>query len=291
MSNIVNITSQNTNQNNVNKDEQIDIDVTSTEAFRACLDKIFYLNQDPMAIIVDQLYVEIIDLFNKGKNSIPEIIKNFLDTNCKSNYDVFKWLLFYHKDKPEYDCLLGIFFRWNIGTDGTKGNAFQHFQDAATKQNSLAKYLEGKCYEDGWNVKKKRTKAIACFTQASDDCAAAGYALGAYYYKKQKFYLAMKWLQKSADKGNVMALHLLGKCYQKGRGTNFNVSKGFGLFMQAAEGDSPEAQYEIGQCFEFGQGTTKDLGKALDWYKKSASNGIGCYTDLERTRAKIMKQI
>ncbi|CAG8847243.1 8076_t:CDS:1, partial [Racocetra persica] len=92
----------------------------------------------------------------------------------------------------------------------------------------------------------------------------------------------MKWLQKSADKENVMALHLLGKCYQKGRGTHLNVSKGFELFMQATEGGSPEAQCDVGQCFEFGHGTAKDLGKAFDWYRKSASNGVGCYTDLER---------
>ncbi|CAG8714040.1 972_t:CDS:1 [Racocetra fulgida] len=279
--------------NNVHEDEQIDIDVTSTEAFSACLDKIFLLNvgQDPMTIMIDQLWAEIVDLFNKGKKPVPEIIRNFLDTNYKSARDVFKWLLFYHKNKSEYECLLGIFFRWNIGTDGTKGSAFQHFQDAAANQNALAKYFVAKCYEDGWNVKKKRAKATEFFTQASDECAAAGYALGAYYYKKQKFFIAMKWLQKSADKENVMALHLLGKCYQKGLGTNINVSRGFALFMQAAEGGSPEAQCDVGQCFEFGHGTPKDLGKAFDWYRKAATNGVGCYTDLERVRAKIMKQI
>ncbi|KAF0559879.1 calmodulin-dependent protein kinase [Gigaspora margarita] len=288
------IDNQNHNNTNNRNEANINIDVTSTEAFSACLDQIFALAQDPMVDIVDNLYKEIYDLYNQGIESIPEIINNFLDKNYKSAIDVFKWLLFYKKDKSEYICLLGIFYHWNIGTDGTKGNEFKLFQDAASAGdggNHFAEYFVGKCYEEGVNTKKKKTKAIEWFTKASKGCTAAEYSLGAYYYKKQKYYLSVTWLQKAAKKDNVKALHLLGLCYLKGRGVHINALKAFELFTQAVEKDSPEAQYELGQCYEFGIGTAKDLGKASELFKKASSKGINCYRDLDRVRAKIMRKI
>ncbi|RIB12261.1 hypothetical protein C2G38_38648 [Gigaspora rosea] len=312
------------NQNHINTNNRneanVNIDVTSTEAFSACLDQIFSISQDPMVDIVNNLYGEIYDLYNKGIESIPEIISNFLATNFKSQNEVFKWLLFYHKDKSEYSCLLGIFYHWNIGTDGTKGNEFKFFQDAVASADSdgnhFAEYFVGKCYEEGWNIaffminffllfiqiiksnsslgwntKKKKTKAIEYYTKASKGCIAAEYSLGAYYYKKQKFYLAVTWLQKAAKKDNVKAIHLLGMCCQKGKGVNINALKAFELFTEAAEKDLSEAQYELGQCYEFGIGTAKDLAKASELYKKASSKGINCYRDLDRVRAKILRKI
>ncbi|CAG8479895.1 16002_t:CDS:2 [Dentiscutata heterogama] len=232
--------------------------------------------------VVDRLYSEIYNLYNKGIKSIPEIIKGFLDRNFKSPQDIFKWLLFYNKDKSDYICLLGLFYHFNIGTDGTKGNEFELFQNAAASKNSFAEYFVGKCFEEGWNTKKKSSKAVACFKKSKDECLAARYSLSAYYYRKQKFYLAITELEKAVEKGNVKAAHLLGLCFQKGRGTNINVSKGFELFMRAAEEGLPEAQCELGRCYEFGNGTARDLSKALEWFKKSTSNGFDCSADLGR---------
>ncbi|CAG8537169.1 18496_t:CDS:2 [Dentiscutata erythropus] len=273
MSSIENINNDNQNdinKNNDNKDEGDTIVFTSTEAFSACLDKIFSLNHDPMIGIVNLLY----------------------NRNFKSAPDIFKWLLFYHKDKSDYIILLALFYHFNIGNDGTKENEFELFQTAAASKNPFAEYFVGKCFEEGWgNTKKKSSKAVIWFKKSKDECLAARYSLAAYYYRKQKFYLAIMELEKAVEKGNVKALHLLGLCFQKGRGTNINVSKGFELFMRSAEEGLPEAQCELGRCYEFGTGTTKDLSKALEWFKKSTSNGVDCSADLGRVRAKIMKQI
>lgn len=120
-----------------------EIDISNKEAFGMCLDKIFCLTsetyrQNSMDVIMDELYLEVNKLFNEGKK-IPNIINNFLSKHNKSARDVFYWLLS-HKNKPEYNCILGFFYCWKIGTKRTKENVYDLFLNAA-KDEDIAKFF------------------------------------------------------------------------------------------------------------------------------------------------------
>jgi TPR repeat protein len=45
------------------------------------------------------------------------------------------------------------------------------------------------------------------------------------------------------------------------------------MWLDAAEGGDPSAQYQLGWCHEHGQGAIMDLGLACRWYLRAARQG------------------
>ncbi|CAG8734084.1 5485_t:CDS:1, partial [Dentiscutata heterogama] len=185
--------------------------------------------------------------------------------------------------EPKYVCLRGLFYMWNIGTKKIKMNVFDLFLDAANKDDVVAQYFIGRCYEVGRSTKKDMKKAIKWYNKAIDNgCAAAERILGDYYFRNQSYSKAFKLLQSATDKGNIMAMYNLGLCYKKGRGTGENMEKGFEYLKQAAEMGVPNSLRELANCYEYGEGTAKDLNKASYWFREA-----DCYHARERVTAKI----
>ncbi|KAF0437019.1 calmodulin-dependent protein kinase [Gigaspora margarita] len=237
--------------------------------------------QDPRIIFINGLYSNFYEMFNKGQ-SVKKIISDYISKNGKSDDEVLSWL-YLNKDESKYVCLRGLFYMWNIGTEKIKINVFDLFINAASKEDVIAQYFTGRCYEVGWNTKKDIKKAIEWYNKAiSSGCAAAERILGDYYFKEQEYSKAFKLLQSAADKDNIMAMYNLGLCYKKGRGTDVNMEKGFEYLKQAAEMNVPYSSHELAKCYEYGEGTQKDLNEASYWFKKA-----DCYHDRERVTVKI----
>ncbi|CAG8442721.1 5382_t:CDS:2 [Dentiscutata heterogama] len=244
--------------------------------------------QDPKIIFINDLYLNFCKSFNKGI-SVPNIINNYISEKGKSDSDVLNWL--YLKNEPNYVCLRGIFYMWDIGIKQSNVNVFDLFLDAANRRDIVAQYFVGRCHEVGRNTKKDMKKAIEWYNKAIEkDCAAAERILGDYYYKCQRYTKAFKLLKNATDKGNIMAMHNLGLCYQKGRGTDLDKDQGFKLLKQAAEKGVPNSPYELAKCYEYGEGTVEDLKQASYWYKKAIENNYNCHDAQERVMAKIMKK-
>ncbi|KAF0519612.1 calmodulin-dependent protein kinase [Gigaspora margarita] len=236
---------------------------------------------------VNELYSYFCKLFNEGK-SVREIIVNFISERQKSDDDIFNWLS-NHKYEPKYGCLLGLLFSWHIGTKESNVVAFDLFLNAAKRGDTIAQYFAGRCYEDGWNTTKNMKEAIEWYTKAANSrCAAAEYKLGDYYYKCDDYSKAFELFKSSAEKGNVMAIHELGLCYQKGYGTDVDTDKGFKLLKQAAEIGLPISQYDLAKCYEF-KGTIDDFKKALFWYQRAIENNYNCCNERELVKDKIHK--
>lgn len=138
------------------------------------------------------------------------------------------------------------------------------------------------------------------------------------YYKKNatddEKKEAVALLHSEAEKGNVLAIHDLGKVYadekeksdayykqaldgflelepmsQKlqpylqyrigkmycyGLGTEQNYAKSFGWFMKSAIAGNWFAQFSVANQYYYGNGFYKDKGQALHWYTKSAEQGL-----------------
>lgn len=70
-----------------------------------------------------------------------------------------------------------------------------------------------------------------------------------------------------------MVMYELGLCYADGTGTDKDLKRAFGSFLNAGEKDIDIAQFRVGKCYAEGLGTAKDIQKAANWYKKSSILG------------------
>lgn len=102
-------------------------------------------------------------------------------------------------------------------------------------------------------------------------------------YKNHDISKAFELLHAEAEKGNVLALHDLGKIYLNGLLGDENISKSDKYFQKALQGFlelEPTAkrlrdyvQYRIGKMYALGLGTEQDYTKAFGWFEKSATEG------------------
>lgn len=105
----------------------------------------------------------------------------------------------------------------------------------------------------------------------------AQWALGYLYEKGQgtqaNITEAISWYRKAAEQGLPGAQLALGGLYERGRGVAQSDSEAFSLFSKAAGRGYPPAVVALGSMHERGKGTTKDVGKAFELYKKASDLG------------------
>lgn len=84
---------------------------------------------------------------------------------------------------------------------------------------------------------------------------------------------AIKWFQQAASNGNSAAQARLGILYFEGRGVKQNYRKAYTYLSAAAKENSPSALFQLANMYELGTGVTQNLQKAIAWYKKADKNG------------------
>ncbi|CAG8770880.1 22991_t:CDS:2, partial [Racocetra persica] len=222
--------------------------------------------------------------------SVPSTIKNYISDNGETEDNILNWL-YLNKNEPKYICLRGIFYMWGIGTKEGKESSIKVldlFLDAANRNDVVAQYFAGRCYEVGWDTKKNMREAIKWYNKATKNgCAAAERILGDYCYKCQEYSKAFTLLKSAVDNGNIMAMHNLGLCYKFGHGVKIDTFQGFTLLKQAADKGVPNSSYELARCYEFGKGTVENFREALNWYQKATDDGKNCHDERERVMVKI----
>ena len=82
--------------------------------------------------------------------------------------------------------------------------------------------------------------------------------------------LGLKWLEKSAEQGDVNALHVLGLHYVQTQEYEKSVSH---WEKTAAQGHTA-AQHGLGLCYEYGLGVEQNYETYLDFIIKAAESGI-----------------
>lgn len=102
-------------------------------------------------------------------------------------------------------------------------------------------------------------------------------------YKNHDIPKALELFRAEAEKGNILALHDLGKMYRNGLLGEDNILKANEYFQKALQGFleiestdksmKPYMQYRIGKMFALGYGAEQDYTKAFWWFKKSADAG------------------
>lgn len=81
------------------------------------------------------------------------------------------------------------------------------------------------------------------------------------------------WFEKAAAQGHLMALNMLGRCYDLGWGTPVNKRRAGECFRIAAERGLDWAMYNYATALALGDGVTEDKPAALGWFEKAAALG------------------
>jgi TPR repeat protein len=94
------------------------------------------------------------------------------------------------------------------------------------------------------------------------------------FYENHHETEAVRWWQKAAEKGHVLATYNLGVTYDKGMGgLPKDKSKAVEWWQKAAEKGVVEAMYNLGYAYLKGaDGLPKDEPKAIEWWQKAAEN-------------------
>jgi len=85
--------------------------------------------------------------------------------------------------------------------------------------------------------------------------------------------LALKWIQRAADRGYADAQYALGAMHHAGHGALQSFPAAFKWFELAAQQNHAEAQYSLGVMHRTGQGVPVDKSKAYIWFNLSAAQG------------------
>ena len=128
--------------------------------------------------------------------------------------------------------------------------AFELYLRDAEAEDALALYFVGHCHEWGRGVEKSTIRE------------------------------AIKWYQKSAERGNVIGQFMAGQ-----RGISMlplrnspartkSLKESLAWIRKAAEQGHVRAQFELGQNYRIGRGVKKDDVAAAQWYRKASEQGL-----------------
>jgi len=84
---------------------------------------------------------------------------------------------------------------------------------------------------------------------------------------------AFAWFNKAAAQGHLMALNMVGRCYDLGWGTPVNKSRAAECFRIAATRGLDWGMYNYATALALGDGVPEDKPAALDWFEKAAAMG------------------
>ncbi len=111
--------------------------------------------------------------------------------------------------------------------------------------------------------------AVFCLS-ASAQTAQKLYEEGKTLYDQKNYTAAFPKLKAAAEKGHKKAQYRLGRCYDKGNGTEEDDRKAFGWYEKSAAQGYAKAIYQLGKCYKDGEGVQKDKKKAVELFTKAA---------------------
>lgn len=81
------------------------------------------------------------------------------------------------------------------------------------------------------------------------------------------------WFNKAAAQGHLMALNMVGRCYDLGWGTPVDKARAAECFRVAAARGLDWGMYNYATALALGAGVAEDKAAALAWFEKAAAMG------------------
>jgi len=93
-------------------------------------------------------------------------------------------------------------------------------------------------------------------------------------FETKNFAHAIKLLSPIAEEGNSEAMYRMAIMLQNGLGCIADEAKAFRYMESAAKNKYPLAQHALGFMYFEGECTEKDIDKSIEWFTKSAEQGL-----------------
>ncbi|WP_010161009.1 tetratricopeptide repeat protein [Sphingomonas sp. PAMC 26617] len=84
---------------------------------------------------------------------------------------------------------------------------------------------------------------------------------------------ALEWFVRAAAQHHVMAINMVGRCYDLGWGTTPDKTRAAACYRIAAERGLDWGMYNYATLLALGQGMAEDKAAALGWFRKAAALG------------------
>ncbi|MEO5939064.1 MAG: tetratricopeptide repeat protein [Sphingomonas sp.] len=81
------------------------------------------------------------------------------------------------------------------------------------------------------------------------------------------------WFVKAAAQGHLMALNMVGRCYDLGWGVAIDKARAVECYRVAAERGLDWAMYNYATLLALGEGVAEDKAAAFGWFRKAARMG------------------
>ena len=119
---------------------------------------------------------------------------------------------------------------------------------------------------------------IAAMAQNADKL----YEEGKKFYDEKKYEQAFPLLKRAAEKGHKKAQYRLGRCYDKGHGTEEDNKQAFTWYEKAAKQEHAKSQYQLARYYLKGKGgIAVDIEKARKLLKKAVKGGSKSGKEIE----------
>jgi TPR repeat protein len=83
---------------------------------------------------------------------------------------------------------------------------------------------------------------------------------------------SVKWLNRAAEQGMVIAQVEIGRAYYSGRGVNVDKLQAVNWFRKAAEQGSVQGELCLGLCNKYGEGVPINANEAVKWLNQAANH-------------------
>ena len=84
---------------------------------------------------------------------------------------------------------------------------------------------------------------------------------------------AFAWFNQAAQQRHLMALNMVGRCYDLGWGVRVDKARAAACFRSAADAGLVEAMYNYATALALGAGVAEDRPAALGWFARAAEAG------------------
>ena len=173
-----------------------------------------------------------------------------------------------------------------LGTQINISKAFALYQEAAARENPLAKGRLARFYFSGNGVQRDEDQAGQLSRDAFPDIlkaaktndSVAQMMVGTMYADglgvARDTTEALRWLQRAAKQNLPLAQANLGVMYEYGQGVPMDATEAAKWYRKAADQNSAMAQAYLGDLYDQGRGVARDGVEAARLYRLSADQGF-----------------
>lgn len=220
----------------------------------------------------------------KAQNFLGESYRNG-DNVKQSLTEAIKWFrLAAAQGEPDAQLSLGALLFYGEGITQDRAEALALYRKAARQRvndrvRASAELNIGHMHKCGDVVKRSWNRAIRWYLKAAArGNVAAMHWLGRIYNGQAEYpedgEKAVHWLTRAAECGDAQSQCSLGVRYFNGKGVPADQVVAANWYRRAAEGGDEWAYYLLGLCYRDGTGVRCNRRLAKHWFAKASASGV-----------------